>query len=93
MKQKGSIDNGNVDFWAIQGGNPTNWSGKVYPQSRQLIHWAAYNDEPQVISEFAKQGVSVSEQDSNGFTPIDLTILNKSYNSLRVLAELGERPK
>lgn len=46
-----------------------------------------------MISEFAKQGVSVSEQDSNGFTPIDLTILNKSYNSLRVLAELGERPK
>lgn len=35
----------------------------------------------------------LSEQDSNGYSPIDLTIINKSYKSMRVLAELGERPQ
>ncbi len=44
---------------------------------------------PEVIAEYAKEGVSVSEPDSNGYTPVDLTVLNKCYNSLRVLADLG----
>jgi hypothetical protein len=48
---------------------------------------------PEVIAEYAKEGVNVSEPDSNGYTPIDLTVLNKSYNSMKVLAEIGERPK
>lgn len=89
LKAKGAIDNGNADYWAIQGANITNWSGKIYPNQKSLIHWAAYNDLPDVISEYAKEGVSVSEPDSNGLTPIDLTILNKSYNSMRVLTDLG----
>lgn len=93
LKAKGAIDNGNSDFWAIQGANVGNWSGKIYPNQKSLIHWAAYNDMPEVIAEYAKEGVSVSDPDSNGFTPIDLTILNKSYNSMRVLSDLGERPK
>lgn len=46
LKAKGAIDNGNVDYWAIQGANPSNWSGKIYPDKKQLIHWAAYNDLP-----------------------------------------------
>lgn len=48
---------------------------------------------PEVIAEYAKQGVSISEPDSNGYTPIDLTVLNKCYSSFRVLVDLGERPK
>lgn len=44
---------------------------------------------PDVIAEYAKQGISVSDPDSNGLTPVDLTVLNKSYNSLRVLTDLG----
>lgn len=82
-----------MDYWAIQGANPTNWSGKIYPDKKPLIHWAAYNDMPEVLSEYAKEGVSISEPDSNGYTPIDLTVLNKSYSSMKVLADLGERPK
>lgn len=31
LKAKGAVDNGNVDYWAIQGANPSNWSGKIYP--------------------------------------------------------------
>lgn len=48
---------------------------------------------PRVIAEYARQGVNISEPDTNGFTPVDLAILNKSYNSLRVLVNLGEMPK
>ena len=48
---------------------------------------------PEVIAEYAKEGVNVSEPDSNGYTPIDLTGLTTSYNSMKVLAEIGERPK
>lgn len=93
LREKGAIDNGNVDQWAIQGGLPANWSGKVYPDKKPLIHWAAYNDMPEVLAEYAKEGVPVNEPDSNGYTPIDLAVLNKSYGSIRVLAELGEKPK
>ena len=93
LKEKGAIDTGNVDHWAIQGGNIANWSGKIYPEKKFLIHWAAYNDLPDVIAEYGRQGVNLSETDSNGFTPIDLAILNKSYKSMRVLAELGEQPQ
>jgi hypothetical protein len=89
IKSKGAIDSGNVDYWAIQGGNLANWSGKVYADKKPLIHWAAYNDMPDVIAEYAKQGISISDPDSNGLTPVDLTVLNKSYNSLRVLTDLG----
>lgn len=31
LRKKGAIDNGSVDYWAIQGGNLTNWSGNIYP--------------------------------------------------------------
>lgn len=34
LKAKGAIDDGNVDFWAIQGGVPTNWSGKILPNKK-----------------------------------------------------------
>jgi len=49
FKVKGAIDYGNVDFWAIQGANYANWSGKVYADKKALVHWAAYNDLPEVI--------------------------------------------
>lgn len=43
--------------------------------------------------EYGRQGANLSENDSNGFSPIDLTVLNKSYKSMKVLAEFGERPQ
>lgn len=60
IKNKGAADNGQVDHWAIQGGNLTNWSGQVDPKKKFLIHWAAYNDLPEVIAEFGRQGVNLS---------------------------------
>lgn len=86
LKAKGAIDAGNVDHWAIQSGNIANWSGKVYLQKMFLIHWAAYNDLPDVLMQYGRQGASLSEVDSNGYTPIDLAVLNKSYKSVKVLA-------
>lgn len=49
LKEKGATDNGKVDTWAIQGANIANWSGKVDPSKKPLIHWAAYNDLPEVL--------------------------------------------
>lgn len=91
--EKGAIDNGNADHWAIQGGNIYNWTGHVDPSKKYLIHWAAYNDMPEVLMEFYKQGANLSDKDANDFTPIDLTVINKSYASFKVLLELGFRPK
>lgn len=93
LKEKGAIDNGNVDHWAIQGGNIYNWTGHVDVNKKFLIHWAAYNDMPTVLMEFYRQGANLSEKDANDFAPIDLAVINKSYNSLKVLAQLGLRPK
>ena len=53
LREKGAIDNGKVDNWAIQGGNLENWSGQVNPDKPELIHWAAYNDLPEVLARFA----------------------------------------
>ena len=50
LRKKGAKDNGQVDYWAIQGANLDNWSGKVDPTQKQLIHWAAYNDLPEVLA-------------------------------------------
>jgi hypothetical protein len=91
--EKGAIDNGNADHWAIQGGNIYNWTGRVDPSKKYLIHWAAYNDMPDVLMEFYRQGANLSDKDANDFTPIDLTVINKSYASFKVLVELGLRPK
>ena len=52
LKEKGAVDNGNVDHWAIQGANLANWSGKVDLKKLFLIHWAAYNDLPEVLAEY-----------------------------------------
>lgn len=46
LREKGAIDDGKVDAWAIQGANIDNWSGKVDPEKKPLIHWAAYNNFP-----------------------------------------------
>ena len=59
LKQKGAIDRGNVDNWAIQSANIYNWTGRVDPTQTHLIHWAAYNDMPQALLEFYKQGANI----------------------------------
>jgi hypothetical protein len=46
LRQKGAIDNGKVDQWAIQGANIRNWSGNVDINKKALIHWASYNNLP-----------------------------------------------
>ena len=46
-----------------------------------------------MIAEYGRCGVSLSEPDSNGYTAIDLAVINKSYKTVKVLAELGERPQ
>jgi ankyrin repeat protein len=71
-----------VDCWAIQGANIANWSGKVDPTKKQLIHWAAYNDMPEVLKEFYKAGADVNQPDEKGNTPIDMAVINKSYSSV-----------
>ena len=93
MKEKGAVDEGNVDHWAIQGANIGNWSGKVDENKKFLIHWAAYNDLPEVLLEYNRVGVNLAIPDTNGHTAMDLAVLNKSYNSFKVLADLGCRPK
>lgn len=93
MREKGAVDDGNVDHWAIQGANLANWSGTVDPKKPFLIHWAAYNDLADVLLEYNKIGCSLSEPDTNGYTAMDLAVLNKSYNSIRVLGELGYKPR
>ena len=93
MKEKGAIDEGNVDHWSIQGGNIGNWSGKVDENKKYLIHWAAYNDLPDVLLEYHRVGVNLAIPDTNNHTAMDLAVLNKSYNSFKVLADLGHRPK
>jgi hypothetical protein len=32
-------------------------------------------------------------KDGNDCTPLDLAVINKSYNSIKILAELGFRPQ
>lgn len=59
LREKGAIDDGKVDTWAIQGANIANWSGKVDPQRKALIHWAAYNNLPQVLKKFHDAGANV----------------------------------
>ena len=31
LREKGAVDDGKVDVWAIQGANIANWSGNVDP--------------------------------------------------------------
>lgn len=82
-----------MDNWAIQGANITNWSGEVDPSKKALIHWAAYNNLPEVLAKYAEVGANVNEVDQNGNTPIDLAVISKSYESVEVLAKMGHRPK
>jgi hypothetical protein len=35
----------------------------------------------------------MNEVDGNGYTPIDVAVVNKSYRSVEVLARLGYRPR
>ena len=93
LKQKGAIDNGKVDHWAIQGGNIANWSGKVDVNKKELIPWAAYNNFPEVLKKYAEAGAFMNEVDANGNTPIDLAVINKCYESVEALAKLGLKPK
>jgi hypothetical protein len=46
LKEKGALDNGKVDHWAIQGGNIANWSGNVDLNKKELSPWAAFNNLP-----------------------------------------------
>jgi hypothetical protein len=48
---------------------------------------------PDILIEFYKQGVNINDKDGNDLAPIDLAVINKSYKSFKVLAELGFRPK
>jgi ankyrin repeat protein len=82
LRAKGAVDDGKVDNWAIQGANIANWSGNVDPTKKALIHWAAYNNLPEVLAKYAELGADVNESDHNGNTPIDLAVLNKSYESV-----------
>lgn len=79
LKEKGAIDNGKVDHWAIQGGNIANWSGHVDVKKKELIAWAAYNNLPEVLQKYAEAGANMDEPDANGNTPIDMAVLNKNY--------------
>ena len=93
LRAKGAKDEGRVDAWAIQGGNIDNWSGNVDPTKKVLIHWAAFNNLPQVLQRFHEAGANVDQADDKGNTPIDMAVINKSYESVEVLARLGFRPK
>lgn len=42
---------------------------------------------------YNEAGCNVNEADINGNAPIDLAVINKSYDSFEVLAKLGFRPK
>ena len=79
LRQKGAQDDGKVDVWAIQGANIANWSGNVDINKKQLIHWAAYNNLPQVLKKYHDEGANVNEPDEKGNTPIDMAVVNKSY--------------
>ena len=79
LREKGAEDDGKVDVWAIQGANIANWSGRVDPEKKTLIHWAAYNNFPQVLLEFYRAGADVNQTDEKGNTPIDMAVINKSY--------------
>ena len=79
LRQKGAQDDGKVDVWAIQGANIANWSGNVDINKKQLIHWAAYNNLPQVLKKYHEEGANVNEPDEKGNTPIDMAVVNKSY--------------
>jgi ankyrin repeat protein len=46
LKEKGAVDDGKVDHWAIQGANISNWSGNVDVKKKELIAWAAFNNLP-----------------------------------------------
>ena len=49
-----------MDVWAIQGANIANWSGNVDITKKQLIHWAAYNNLPQVLKKYHEEGANVN---------------------------------
>ena len=93
LREKGAKDDGRVDVWAIQGANIANWSGNVDPSKKQLIHWASFNNFPQVIRKFHEAGANVHEIDEKGNTPIDMAVINKSYEVAEYLGGLGYRPK
>ena len=63
LREKGAIDDGKVDCWAIQGANIDNWSGNVDASKKILIHWAAYNNLPEVLLKFHEAGANVNERD------------------------------
>lgn len=89
LKEKGGTGDIGPDYWAIRGGNLANWSGQVPLDKKELVHWAAYNDLPEVLTEFNRLGVSMVETDQNGSSPIDIAASNKSYKAFKYLLELG----
>ena len=93
LRAKGAEDNGRVDHWAIQGANYCNWSGEVDPTKTKLVAWAAFNNLPRVLEKFAEGGAKMDDLDDKGNAPIDIAVINKSYESVEVLAKLGYRPK
>ena len=93
LRSAGADDDGRVDHWAIQGANYRNWSGDVDPKKTKLVAWAAYNNLPKVIVKFAEAGAKMDDIDDHGNSPMDIAVLNKSYECVEELAKLGYRPK
>ena len=92
LREKGALDEGKVDVWAIQGANIANWSGKIDPSKKPLMYWAAFNNFPQVLVKFHEAGVNLDEPDDRGNIPINMAIINKSYECAEVLGKMGYRP-
>lgn len=92
LKSKGATGDIGCDYWAIRGGNLAVWSGQVPLDRPELVHWAAYNDLPEVLEEFRKKGVSLSIPDQNGQSPIDISVSNKAYRAYKYLLGLGHLP-
>lgn len=92
LKAKGATGDIGCDYWAIRGGNLAIWSGEVPMDRPELVHWAAYNDLPEVLEEFRKRGIDLTNPDQNGATPIDIAVVNKSYRAYKYLLGLGMLP-
>jgi ankyrin repeat protein len=92
LKAKGATGDIGSDYWAIRGGNLAVWSDTVPLDRPELVHWAAYNDLPEVLEKFRQKNVSLTTLDQNGSTPIDIAVVNKSYRAFKYLLGLGLLP-
>lgn len=92
LRAKGATSKMGADYWAIRGGNLGTWSGDAPMAQEELIHWAAYNDLPEVLEVYHAKGASLTKLDQRGATPIDTAVLNKSYRAFKYLLDLGYLP-